>query len=113
MEVSLWKKHYGTQDRQDSLEEFITFTTQYDFFQVINQLMLQRSRYEFLSMLLEVEGRKHRDSHHLLGAVRTLLEGDAVLVDRRHVSLLKMFLFIMKNYDPQCVGRNAPFTVVR
>ncbi|CAB3984805.1 HAUS augmin-like complex subunit 3 [Paramuricea clavata] len=51
---------------------------------VINQLMLQRSRYEFLSMLLEVEGRKHRDSHHLLGAVRTLLEGDAALVDRRH-----------------------------
>ena len=48
--------------------------------------MLQRSRYEFLSMLLEVEARKHRDSHHLLGAVRTLLEGDADLVDRRHVS---------------------------
>ena len=52
--------------------------------QVINQLMLQRSRYEFLSMLLEVEARKHRDSHHLLGAVRTLLEGDAHLLDRRH-----------------------------
>ena len=49
--------------------------------------MLQRSRYEFLSMLLEVETRKHRDSHHLLGAVRTLLESDANLVDRRHVSL--------------------------
>jgi hypothetical protein len=48
--------------------------------------MLQRSRNEFLSMLLEVEARKHRDSHHLLGAVRTLLEGDADLVDRRHVS---------------------------
>ena len=53
--------------------------------------MLQRSRYEFLSMLLEVEARKHRDSHHLLGAVRTLLEGDADLVDRRHVSKKLMF----------------------
>ncbi|XP_028391494.1 HAUS augmin-like complex subunit 3 [Dendronephthya gigantea] len=52
--------------------------------QVINQLMLQRSRYEFLSMLLEVEARKHRDSHHLLGAVRTLLEGDADMVGRRY-----------------------------
>lgn len=49
--------------------------------------MLQRSRYEFLSMILQVEARKHRDSHHLLGAVHSLLEGDAHFFDRRHVSL--------------------------
>lgn len=52
--------------------------------QVINQLMLQRSRYEFLSMVLEVEARKHRDSHHLLSAVHTLLEGDAQAIEQRH-----------------------------
>lgn len=52
--------------------------------QVINQLMLQRSRYEFLSMVLEVEARKHRDGHHLLSAVHTLLEGDAKAIDSRH-----------------------------
>lgn len=53
--------------------------------------MLQRSRYEFLSMILEVEARKHRDSHHLLSAVNTLLEGDAQAIEQRHVSFLTTF----------------------
>lgn len=52
--------------------------------QVINQLMLQRSRYEFLSMVLEVEAHKLRDSHHLLSAVHKLLERDAQAIDKRH-----------------------------
>ena len=71
--------------------------------------MLQRSRYEFLSMLLEVETRKHRDSHHLLGAVRTLLESDANLVDRRHVSLPifhnVLVFFYFKTNITQWIGK--------
>lgn len=54
--------------------------------------MLQRSRYEFLSMVLEVEAHKLRDSHHLLSAVHKLLEKDVQAIDKRHVSFLTGFL---------------------
>lgn len=39
--------------------------------------MLQRSRHEFLSMALEVEGRKNRDTHRLFSTLESTL-GDAV-----------------------------------
>lgn len=41
--------------------------------QVLNQLVLQRSRNEFLTMAYEVEARNHRDIHRLLTAVKQLL----------------------------------------
>ncbi|PFX19845.1 HAUS augmin-like complex subunit 3 [Stylophora pistillata] len=51
------------------------FTSKQD--QVITQLLLQRSRHEFLSMALEVEGRKNRDVHRLFSTLESTL-GDAV-----------------------------------
>jgi len=51
------------------------FTSKQD--QVITQLLLQRSRYEFLSMALEVEGRKNRDTHRLFSTLENTL-GDSV-----------------------------------
>lgn len=51
------------------------FTSKQD--QVITQLVLQRSRHEFLSMALEVEGRKNRDTHRLFSTLESTL-GDAV-----------------------------------
>ncbi|KAJ7350150.1 spindle assembly [Desmophyllum pertusum] len=51
------------------------FTSKQD--QVITQLLLQRSRHEFLSMTLEVEGRKNRDTHRLFSTLESTL-GDAV-----------------------------------
>lgn len=41
--------------------------------QVLNQLILQRSRNEFLTMAYEVEARNHRDINRLLTAVKQLL----------------------------------------
>lgn len=40
---------------------------------VLNELVLQRSRNEFLTMAYEVEARNHRDIHRLLTAVKQLL----------------------------------------
>ncbi len=39
--------------------------------QVISHLRSQRSRHELLSMLYEVELRKHRDTHRLLSAAES------------------------------------------
>lgn len=41
--------------------------------QVLNQLISQRSRNEFLTMAYEVEARSHRDIHRLLTAAKQLL----------------------------------------
>lgn len=50
------------------------FTSKQD--QVITQLLLQRSRHEFLSMALEVEGRKNRGTHRLFSTLESTL-GDS------------------------------------
>ncbi|XP_031556301.1 HAUS augmin-like complex subunit 3 [Actinia tenebrosa] len=50
---------------------------------VIDQLLLQRSRYEFLSMTLEVEAHKHRDIHRLLCAVESGLQHLSSSIEER------------------------------
>ena len=42
--------------------------------QVIRELVVQRSRSEFLTMAYEMEARSHRNTHHLLTAVNMLLQ---------------------------------------
>ncbi|XP_048255738.1 HAUS augmin-like complex subunit 3 isoform X1 [Haliotis rufescens] len=48
------------------------FTSNQD--QLIDQLVVQRARNEFLTMAYEIESRNHRDIHRLLTAVRRTLE---------------------------------------
>ncbi|KAK3747565.1 hypothetical protein QZH41_015802, partial [Actinostola sp. cb2023] len=60
----------GDYDLKISRQDY--FTSKQD--QVINQLLCQRSRYEFLSMALEVEAFKNRDTHRLLSAVESGLQ---------------------------------------
>ncbi|EDO48119.1 predicted protein [Nematostella vectensis] len=50
---------------------------------VINQLLMQRSRYEFLLMALEIERHKHRDAHRLFSASETGLQNSAKGVQTR------------------------------
>ncbi|XP_032221331.1 HAUS augmin-like complex subunit 3 isoform X2 [Nematostella vectensis] len=57
------------------------FTSKQD--QVINQLLMQRSRYEFLLMALEIERHKHRDAHRLFSASETGLQNSAKGVQTR------------------------------
>ena len=48
------------------------------FSQVINQLIVQRSRNEFLTMALEVELRLHHKTYHILSSLYTLLNKQCV-----------------------------------
>ena len=54
-------------------------------YQVISQLVIQRSRNEFLTMALEVELRRHRELHHLLTSVYTKLQKQYTELHKRLV----------------------------
>ena len=56
------------------------------FIQVITQLLLQRSRHQFLSMALEVEGRKNRDTHRLFSTLESTLGDSLKGTEERSVS---------------------------
>ncbi|XP_073259041.1 HAUS augmin-like complex subunit 3 [Porites lutea] len=58
------------------------FTSKQD--QVITQLLLQRSRHEFLSMALEVEGRKNRNTHRLFSTLESTLEDSVKGLESRY-----------------------------
>ena len=61
------------------------FTSKQD--QVINQLMLQRSRHEFLGMSLEVEALRHRETHGLFTTVENMLQKNVSSLELRKHSL--------------------------
>ena len=44
------------------------------FFQLIDQLIIQRGRYEMLMMAYEIEARGHRDTHKLVTVASMLLK---------------------------------------
>ena len=56
------------------------------FLEVITQLLLQRSRHEFLSMALEVEGRRNRNTHRLFSTLESTLEDSVKGLESRYVS---------------------------
>ena len=53
---------------------------------VIQELVIQRSRNEFLTMAYEIEAKGHRDTHHLLTAVSMLLQKNNRALNSRLVS---------------------------
>eukprot|EP00794_Sanderia_malayensis_P008128 gene8128-8998_t len=50
---------------------------------VIDQLLLQNSRYELLSLLYEIEAKVHRESYHLLSAAKSFLNEEANGLEER------------------------------
>ncbi|KAK2154529.1 hypothetical protein LSH36_266g02042 [Paralvinella palmiformis] len=56
--------------------------------QIIEQLLIQKARYEFLTMGFELESRAHRNTCRLLKAVKTLLQ-DAARLQKERMRMLK------------------------
>ncbi|XP_065069595.1 HAUS augmin-like complex subunit 3 isoform X1 [Rhopilema esculentum] len=50
---------------------------------VIEELLLQNSRYEFLSMLYEMEAKSHRETYHLLSTAKSILNNDRDALGKR------------------------------
>lgn len=57
--------------------------------EVIQLLLLQNSRYEFLSILYEMEAKSHRDTHYLLSSARSILSNEETALKKRIDSLVK------------------------
>ena len=57
------------------------FTSKQD--KVIKQLLLQNARYDYLSMLYEVEGKAKRDAYNMLSTARSLLDKEVTACESR------------------------------
>ncbi|ELU04551.1 hypothetical protein CAPTEDRAFT_225812 [Capitella teleta] len=70
------------------------FTSKQD--KVVAQLLKQRARYELLTMAYEIELKDHRETHHLMTAIRSLLQKEKTDYEQ---SMVWRRLF---NHSPTC-----------
>jgi len=58
--------------------------------EVIEQLLEQNSRYEFLSILYEMEAKSHRDTYHLLSSAKSILSNCDSALQKRIIAMKKL-----------------------